>query len=477
MADASHNPNGDRQASGNWPPQRRLLWCVAGPLIVAFFLPSILNSLKPPEGRILDFFKEWAAVQNWRKGMPVYSKQSVALERHMGVRFDGRDGFLDEYNTHPPPAILVALPVAMLPYREAQFAWNLASLAMLAVSIVWIVKTLKLDFRPLCLLPLAALLVLCDPLMQSLIQGQPNLLLTLLIVAAWRFDQHGRALAAGAAIALAMAIKLYPGFLFLYFLMRRDWKALGSGAVAFVLITGVTAATFGVAAYRDYFETVLPSIQIVTNNWGNASLQAFWERLFGPSTPEIHSWHESSVMLAALVWASRIVLTILVARVCWKTDDLSSRSIAFALSTVVMLLLSPTTWTHYFVLLALPVGVLLSLSDVGSARRVIVNVLVVVLSIGPRPVWLWLIPAKPGVDTTTGIPWNDGKMTAQPWQSLTALSYQCYALLAMVLLLWLWRKTGRGTSSVLTASTETTPALTTLSSSEPGPHPKTQRVP
>ncbi|MAX39068.1 hypothetical protein [Gimesia sp.] len=41
-----------------------------------------------------------------------------------------------------------------------------------------------------------------------------------------------------------------------------------------------------------------------------------------------------------------------------------------------------------------------------------------------------MIPARKTITSATAsAPWQQGGMVAVPWQSLTALSYQCFALL------------------------------------------------
>jgi len=47
-----------------------------------------------------------------------------------------------------------------------------------------------------------------------------------------------------------------------------------------------------------------------------------------------------------------------------------------------------------------------------------------------------MIRAKKTTDVAAVMPWENGGMMALPWQSLTALSYQCYALLIIIALLW-----------------------------------------
>ncbi|HAW27818.1 MAG TPA: hypothetical protein DCY03_06815, partial [Planctomycetaceae bacterium] len=283
---------------------RKILWVILFLIALAIFAPGYSAALRPAEGQVFDFFKEWAAVQNRLTGMPVYADQEVALLKHLNLKLTNSDAFFDRYNTHPPSANLIAVPFAWLSYQNAQFAWSLTSLAMLAMAIFWIVQELKIQMTFWSTLALITLLLACDPLQQSLIQGQPNLLLALLIIAAWKAGRSGNSLVSGVCLGLATAVKIYPAYLFLYFLIRRDIRALAGGALAFGSITLITIALLGSDSYHDYLTVVLPSLADITNNWGNASLLAFWERLFDQPTDTISPVVDSPLLLLVTVWTS-----------------------------------------------------------------------------------------------------------------------------------------------------------------------------
>ena len=182
---------------------------------------------------------------------------------------------------------------------------------------------------------------------------------------------------------------------------------------------------------------VLPSLADITNNWGNASLLAFWERLFDQPTDTITPVVHSPLLLKLTVWSSWLALTALVTYAVWKTRFVKFSDQSFAMTVVAMLLMTPTTWHHYFIILLVPVGILLKDYPPYSGKRWLVNLTVAALAISPRLVWALLIPAQKTITSATAsAPWQQGGMVAVPWQSLTALSYQCFALLFLIALLW-----------------------------------------
>jgi hypothetical protein len=102
-----------------------------------------------------------------------------------------------------------------------------------------------------------------------------------------------------------------------------------------------------------------------------------------------------------------------------RADTADKRDRAFGLALVAMLLVSPITWDHYFLLLLLPLAQVWR--DVsGSGRgRIAFLVIVIVLCLNPVLVWPYFIAG------------GRGHGIAQPGHSLTILAMQCYALVGL----------------------------------------------
>ena len=112
----------------------------------------------------------------------------------------------------------------------------------------------------------------------------------------------------------------------------------------------------------------------------------------------------------------------------WQADSAARRDMAFGLGIVAMLLVSPITWDHYFLLLALPLAILWAQRPASTPSQAFLLTMIVVLGI-VNPKWIW--------DATIV---GDGELVflpdqiasvAQPWQTLTLISYQFYALFAL----------------------------------------------
>jgi hypothetical protein len=99
------------------------------------------------------------------------------------------------------------------------------------------------------------------------------------------------------------------------------------------------------------------------------TLTGFWVRLLDPHP------HEKIIPLAvnpaaaqAAVLVSRLLVTVVVGGAAWRARTVEARDRAFAAAIVGMILVTPVAWTHYFILLAIPAGVLWMRLPVGPAR-------------------------------------------------------------------------------------------------------------
>jgi hypothetical protein len=101
-------------------------------------------------------------------------------------------------------------------------------------------------------------------------------------VGGWGADRRGLAILAGILLAAAAAIKLFPAFLVLYFVLQRKWKTVAAAAVSFALITMLTAMVLGVETYQAYVTEILPTAGTWKSAWNNASVAGFWHKLFNP---------------------------------------------------------------------------------------------------------------------------------------------------------------------------------------------------
>jgi hypothetical protein len=421
---------------GPWSVRRRCLWAAAAGLAILIFGWPFLQSLRPPPTTVLDFFQEYASARNYLEGLPVYTEQTVTARRYLGYTAptEGPYRFI-KYNAHPPPSVLLALPLAGLSYSDAFFAWNLLTLAVLTASVLIIVRQMNVRLSPWSLLPFVVIALATNPVRQQFNQGQLNAILLLLTTGAWAADRTGRPLLAGALVGAATAVKLFPGFLFLFFLCRRQWRSLAAGAFSFLALTGLTVALFGVQTYLDYCRDVLPNLAIYRDVWLNSSLSGYWHKLFNSSSGHtIPVWHSPALALGGTVASCAAVAGVL-AVFTWRARTREELDLAFGLTLNGMLLVSPITWDHYFILLILPALLLWLRLSRGGLARVALGLILFALFFDPDTVWR----------AVTGGPGVRAQQVATPWQTIGIISHLFYALFGLFLLgvAELWRLQSR----------------------------------
>ena len=397
--------------------------------LIAWEAPAFLRSLYPPSTITFDFYQDWAAARNFLDGHPIYADITLTIERYLGWRLpDQWPPWYWRANTHPPPAVLLTLPLTRLEYSEAFLVWSLLSLALFAVAVCVMVRQFSIGMSIPWVLASIAALLWWYPFREQVVQGQVNLVLLFLLVVSWAADRTGWRKTAGVALGAATAIKLFPGLLLVYFLVRREWTIVVSCAATVTAITAIAAVVLGMDAYTAYLGDVLPASNQWLSHWYNPSVMAFWTKLFdpGPAGGAIVPVYCSPLLarLGGLVSCAALVTVLILTSLRARTR--ADFDQAFGLAVTGMLLVSPITWSHSLVLLIMPLAFIWLHPVRSRALRWTVLVLVLTLFVPPHRVWQVLIPGG----------WPSG--TARPWQTLTALSFQCYAVVGLFALQVLW---------------------------------------
>jgi hypothetical protein len=299
----------------------------------------------------------------------VYDNQHQAFARFRPDQQIDPASFFAPYNTHPPPSVLSALPFAGLPYRDAHLAWCLATGGVLLVGLVLAVREAG-GRHWWCYLPGAlAAVVWADATIASAGYGQPNFLLAGLLALGWVADRRGYGLAAGGCVGLATAIKLFPGLVFVHFLLTGRWKALVAGVLTVLVMNGLAAGLFGTDAFRTHRAVSVPSLIEYQAAWRNMSVNGYTQKLLDPnvaqSGPDYP--HRNPELAKGVVAGVSAVVLAVVGLAVWRGRKKGPDG-GWAVCLTAMLLLSPITWQHYFVLLVPAFAALFSLFPRGPLR-------------------------------------------------------------------------------------------------------------
>lgn len=406
-----------------WSHPSKVLWCLVFGTVLVLWILFAVPHMMPPNIRLYDFAQEWSSARNFYVDQAIYLDLQESFALHFA---DGRGTDISfAYNAHPPTSVLLALPFGMLEYDLAYMVWNLVSLLALGGSLLLIMRSKGLSYSPWSLLPILSLLLISEPFAQQMRHGQLNLILLLLIAGTWAAERSGRFRLSGVLLAIATAIKLFPGLLFFYLLARRRWRSLFYGVATFIFLTAATAVMFGWDSLQFYVTEVVPTLRAYSDRWGVASITGFWSRIFNATTGKVIPLYQDPAMARIFIVLTSAALVTATAWKTWRTRSGIEQDHAFGLWCIAMLLLAPLTWPHAFLLLILPLALMWKHLPRWPGHAVILGFIIVVI---PNPRWLWNLTITGDADLASGV-----AAVALPIHSLTVLSYQFYALLALFL--------------------------------------------
>jgi Glycosyltransferase family 87/WD40-like Beta Propeller Repeat len=257
-----------------------------------------------------------------------------------------------------PFSTLAVWPLAELTPLNAKHVWILLNLAFL-VPIGWMLRVMTgISARRISLV-----ILLSFPLYRNLLYGQFYILLLLLLTAACFSYLRGYRLLSGALVAIAAACKVFPLLLIVFFLQRRDWRALASATITGLSAVAVSIAVFGLNANRTWLEEILPWVmhgEGLGTYMTTGSISGILHGLF-LSEPQWnpHPWHASPVVYAMLAPVLQM-LALAPAILCIRKGDQSQDRILLEWSALltVTLAISTIPASYNFVLMVFPVSVL-----------------------------------------------------------------------------------------------------------------------
>lgn len=299
--------------------------------------------------------------------------------------------------------------IFMTPWSAAPPAWAVALFTLLSMGLMAVVVLMceRVLVGRIWRMPSratrVALLLMLPFIYSTGTLGAVNILLLFLIVGGLQLALARRDWEAGAALGLAVLIKLLPAALLCLFVFQRRWRVVGGAAlVGVVLGLGLPLASLGwadtIAAHRGFVDravvqhsayATIYSDQPTKARYTNQSLPIVLRRLLtrtnadaGPDGRELHVnvvdaprgavWACYLALLASLLATSAYATLLLPA--AHESPPAARRATAnarsgfwrflaepettradvfgaqFAVWCCVMLLASPLAWTHYFVL-------------------------------------------------------------------------------------------------------------------------------
>ena len=271
-------------------------------------------------------------------------------------------------NLNPPFFTLISFPLAYLSYPHALLLWTFISMLAGCLGILLIQQ--KLQPRSIfslqhCLLLLIGFMSFF-PTFVTLQFGQVSLLLLPLLALGWRGAHDQKSTNAAICLGLAASLKPFIGLFLIYFLIRKEWRALVVFILTLFISVLITAAFFGTDTYYTYYQAC-HQIAWAASSW-NVSIYGFLLRLIGgaeantPLMPIPGLFNFAYPFLCALLL---LALILFLRPLHCIADSQKKTDIDFSIILVAMLLLSPLGWMYYFVFLSIPFLILWDFSKKG----------------------------------------------------------------------------------------------------------------
>jgi alpha-1,2-mannosyltransferase len=299
-------------------PQRSLLDLSAGPSVLLGAAMTALTFTLAVKGGIYGFDFHggaWAAGRDVLAGRSPYPAPDPAKLLAAG-------------NSYIPPPLLAVLcvPLSLLPFVPAVVAFGVACTAAFVLAL-WLLGVRDLRVYGLALTSF--------PFVASIGMGQPDGLLALLVALAWRYR---RSWPGAVAVGTVIALKLLAWPLLVWFLATKRLKQAAVAAAVAIAELGGSWALIGfkgLPQYRHLLEADATAFQIR----GHSVVAAALRLGASPHTARL-------LALGVALAVAGIVVRLAGDR------DLGTFTAALAFG----LLASPILWTHYLVVLFVPLA-------------------------------------------------------------------------------------------------------------------------
>lgn len=235
--------------------------------------------------------------------------------------------------TYPPFAALLFVPTTWLPLAALKMAFVAGSVALLAALVRLSCRLADLPAKTPAVCTATALALWLEPVFQTVLFGQINLALAVLIL--WDLTRPTGARGKGIALGIAAGVKLTPALFIAYLLLRgrRREAATAGSAFAGTVLLGVLALP---AASVDFWTRRLYETGRVGKVWivDNQSLQGLVARALGDPSPGL-AWALPAMAVAcAGLWLARRA-----------PED----RWGILLTATTALLVCPISWSHHWV--------------------------------------------------------------------------------------------------------------------------------
>lgn len=332
--------------------------------IAAVYVASLVPMLSGRE-TTWDFSHYFASALVLREGGDPYTTDLQPIGTRLGLKIEKIN-----HGTYPPTFIWCFSPLTRLSLRLAFFVWQALSITCLVAGLVLLMRE-TVSRRAAAWLTLGV--VFFAPVQLHLAFSQSQFLIFLMLVLVIRALERSRDAEAGLILAAATLLRAYPLAMAGYLVVRRHWKALGWMLVGLTVGGLITVAGVGLKTCLDFrYVPAMITQRSFIENPNNIALGTFVARTFWRlSDRGLIGSHEFLRKGVSLAICAAVGIFVLVRT--WtrdgneKTPDTDRRTYSLWVATTI--LISPTSWEHYLVLLFIPFVQITSAAVAGRVGR------------------------------------------------------------------------------------------------------------
>lgn len=239
--------------------------------------------------------------------------------------------------TYPPFAALVFSPLAYLPFSLSSVLFSTITVVCLATACAIALAWCDVAHPILWALRLIPLVVLCEPVIATLMFGQINtvLLLLVLVDASGALRRIFPWFPPGILCGIAAAIKLTPAIFAMYFLVTKNWRAVRNLALSAIVASALPALWYPSLVWQYFSDTIFATDRI------GASYFAANQSIAGVI---------SRAELSANWWLFLSIPVIVGGGyAAYRAAYNSHHLLALNLIALTGLLVSPVSWSHHWV--------------------------------------------------------------------------------------------------------------------------------
>jgi hypothetical protein len=249
---------------------------------------------------------------------------------------------------YPPPAILLLLPFTVLPLIISEKIYIIFSFLCLFLSIKIIFRTFQIPIFSWLSIFLITLFFNFFPLKFTLVMGQVNILILLLLAYFIYCYKNNKQYLSGIALATAISLKFIPLLIIPYLALTKRWKILTSMLLTLIIVFGASYIILPDNTTAFFFTHTLPNILQVgeKTSYYDQSLFAFFPRAL-----------HNQISIQSIRTISAVIL-IATYTILWLYRRSKSNNLLSISSLIILnIILNGSAEQHHFIWLIIPLFV------------------------------------------------------------------------------------------------------------------------